>query len=202
MICYSIVAKRSVVVTHASMHGAMAVTVVDDAYPKPKLGILATLHEDTFYVQVGDKRVPVSAALALSAATEKLKDGRELRITRASFAINGKGDMELVADNGNDDQVLLLIDVSSGTSGEVTYDCPNGFALVQRGYQNLRAFQGDEEVILAALSRGETITARRLEKKYIWFGRKSVTESMTFTLDPDLHCTLTQAGKTGSERVF
>jgi len=184
------------------MHGAMAVTVVDDAYPKPKLGILATLDEDTFYVQVGDRRVPVSAALALAETTEKLKHGKELRITRASFAVNGKGDMELVADNGNDDQVLLLIDVSSGTSGEVTYDCPNGFALVERGYQNLRAFQGEEEVVLAALSRGETITARRQDKKYIWFGRKLVTETMTFSLDPDLHCTLTQAGKTGSERVF
>lgn len=201
MICYSIIAKRGIVTSFSSMHSPVVVEVVEDAYPKPKLGIIASLEEDTFYVEVGDKKVPVSAALALSETTEKLNDGRQLRITRAAAAINAKGDMELVPDNGDDESVLLLIDVSAGRYGGVAFECSNGFSLIQRGFQNLRVLQGEEEVVLAALHRGDSVTARRSEKKYIWFGKASVHETMTFTLDPDLHCTLKTASE-AAQRVF
>lgn len=203
MICYSIIARRGIITTHASMHGPYAVEVVFDAYPKPQLGIIAQLDEDTYYVQVGDKRVPVSAALVTSDAVEAADDrGLQMRINRAAVHINRSGDMELIPADPDDHNVLLLIDVSSGQYGAVAFDVPNGFAVVERGHQNYKTLQGEEEVILVSLSRGETLTAKRSEKKYIWFGKSTVEETLTFSLDPDLHCTRRLASQAGYERVF
>ncbi len=81
-------------------------------------------------------------------------------------------------------------------------DVPNGFAVVERGFQNYKPLQGEDEVILVGLSRGETVTAKRSDKKFIWFGKSSVAETLTYSLDPDLHCTRKQASEPGTERVF
>jgi hypothetical protein len=203
MICYSIIAKRGIVTGFSSMHAPVAVEVVHDAYPKPQLGIIAKLDGDTFYVQVGDKRVPVSAALVLSDAVEAVDErGLQLRISRAAVELNRQGDLELVPADPEDHNVLLLIDVSSGSFGALTFDVPNGFAIVQRGFQNYKPLQGEDEVILVGLQRGETITGKRSDKKFIWFGKSYVAETLTYTLDPDLHCTRTLAGEAGGERVF
>jgi len=203
MICYSIIATRGMITSFSSMHAPVAVEVVYDAYPKPQLGIIAKLDTDTFYIQVGDKRVPCSADLVLSDAVEPADDrGLQLRVLRAAVQINRKGDMELVPADPEDHNVLLLIDISCGTYGALAFDVPNGFAVVERGFQNYKPLQGEDEVILVALSRGETVTAKRSDKKFIWFGKSSVAETLTYSLDPDLHCTRKQASEPGSERVF
>lgn len=203
MICYSIIAKRGIVTSHSSMHSPVVVEVVEDAYPKPRLGIIATLDGDTFYVQVGDRRVPVSAALVTSDAVEAADQrGLQMRISRAAVHINAKGDMELIPADPDDHNVLLLIDVSSGRYGALAFDVPNGFAVIERGLQNYKPLQGSDEVILVALNRGETVTAKRSDKKYIWFGKSSVEETLTYSLDPDLHCTRRLASQAGYERVF
>lgn len=202
MICQSIIAPRGIVTGFSSMHAPVAVEVVQDPYPKPQVGIIAKLVGDTYYVQVGDKRVPVAAALVLSDAAEPLDPrNQQLRILRADVRINRKGDMELIPEQGHSDSVLLLIDVSSGYCGGVAYDCSNGFQVIERGFQNYRLFQGEEQVLLAVLERGQTITATRSDKRYIWFGATQVAETLTFTLDPDLHCTLV-SDKSGTQRVF
>ena len=56
--------------------------------------------------------------------------------------------------------------------------------------------------MMVALNRGETVTAKRSDKKYIWFGKSSVEETLTYSLDPDLHCTRRLASQAGYERVF
>jgi hypothetical protein len=203
MICYSIIATRGIVTGFSSMHAPVAVEVVYDAYPKPQVGIIAKLDGDTFYVQVGDKRVPVAAALVLSDAVEAADDrGLQLRVMRAAVQINRQGDMELVPANPEDHNVLMLIDISSGSFGALAFDVPNGFAVVERGHQNYKPLQGEDEVILVSLHRGETVTARRSDKKFIWFGKSYVAETLTYSLDPDLHCTRNLAGEAGPERVF
>lgn len=203
MICYSIIAKRGIVTSLSSMHSPVVVEVVEDAYPKPQLGIIATLDGDTFYVQVGDRRVPVSARLVTSDAVEAVDErGFKMRITRADVRINARGDMELVPADPDDHNVLLLLDISSGQYGALSFDVPNGFALIERGLQNYKALQGSDEVVLVSLNRGETVTANRSEKKYIWFGKSSVQETLTYSLDPDLHCTRRLASQAGYERVF
>lgn len=185
------------------MHSPVAVEVVHDAYPKPQVGIIAKLDGDTFYVQVGDRRVPCSAALVLSDAVEAADErGLTLRISRASVQINRQGDMELIAADPEDHNVLLLIDISSGSYGALAFDVPNGFAVVERGIQNYKPLQGVDETILVTLQRGETITAKRSDKKFIWFGKSFVAETLTYSLDPDLHCTRILAGEAGPERVF
>ena len=201
MNCYSVIAPRGIVTGFSSLHAPVAVEVVHDAYPKHEVGIIAKLDGDTYYVQVGDKRVPVAAALVLSEAAERLDPrNQQLRILRASVQINRKGDLELVPDKQEDDSVLLLIDVSSGQYGSVAFTCSNGFSLVERGFQNYKWLQGEEEVLLAALHRGDKIVATRTDRWYIWFGRHYVAETLTYTLDPDLHCT--QNSESGVQRVF
>lgn len=203
MICYSIIATRGIVTGFSSMHAPVAVEVVHDAYPKPQFGIVAKLDGDTFYVQVGDKRVPVSAALATSDAVEAVDErGLQMRILRAAVHINRQGDMELIPADPEDHNVLLLIDISSGSFGALAFDVANGFNVIERGYQNYKPLQGEDEVILVALHRGETVTAKRSDKKYIWFGKSSVEETLTYSLDPDLHCTRRLASQAGYERVF
>lgn len=203
MICYSIIAERGIVTSFSSMHAPVAVEVVHDAYPKPQVGIIASLDGDTFYVQVGDRRVPVQAQLVLSDAVEAADDrGLQLRILRAAVQINRKGDLELVCADSEDHNVLMLIDISSGQFGALAFDVPNGFAVVERGIQNYKPLQGADEVILVALHRGETVTAKRSDKKFIWFGKSAVEETLTYSLDPDLHCTRKLASEAGTERVF
>lgn len=185
------------------MHSPVAVEVVYDAYPKPQLGIIAKLDTDTFYVQVADKRVPCSSALVLSDAVEPADDrGLQLRVLRAAVQINRQGDMELVPADPDDHNVLLLIDISAGSFGALAFDVQNGFSVVERGHQNFKPLQGEDEVILVTLHRGDTVIAKRSDKKFIWFGKSYVAETLTYSLDPDLHCTRKLASEAGDERVF
>lgn len=203
MICYSLIASRGVIVAGFSpMSGPIAVNVINDAYPKPTPGILAHLEDDTYFVYVGDKKIAVTKALALSDGVEKVgPDQQSLRIHKASVVLGRAGDFVLVPAQGDDETLLFLIDVSRGVAGSVSLECSNKFSMFERGYQNPQIFQGEEEVILAALNRGETITASRTDKKFIWFGQRYTSEEIVYSLDPDLHCTV-KSDLDSTRRVF
>lgn len=204
MICYSLIASRGVVVAGFSpmSGGPIAVSVINDAYPKPTPGILAHLEDDTYFVYIGDKKIAVTRALALSDHVQVVGLDREsIRIRKASVILDRTGDFVLIPPKDDDDSLLLLVDVSRGIAGAVSLECSNKFSLYERGYQNAQILQGEEEVILVALNRGDTITAKRTDKKYIWFGERYTSEELVFSLDPDLHCTV-KSNLEGTKRVF
>jgi hypothetical protein len=110
--------------------------------------------------------------------------GRSVLILRASVVYdNARGDFELTPETGaSDDRVLVYLDVSAGAADRVVYET-KPFSQVARGTVSTFPYLISEEVALAAVEPGETITAIRSARRWLFWGERQTSETLSYRVD-------------------
>lgn len=192
MKCFSVVPDKYIAETPHPELGSLE--VITKPTPLLQDGIMVHCHEGRAYLPLGTVDIPVSQALINDPSTERLS-ASEYRITRASLA-DGGDDFFLVPERKWDsDDALLLLDPGRGDSASLSIPntaCGEGVCgsqpisylnaahILSRGVKNWRPFLGVEDIALVRLSAGASVRAERKDKRFIWFGKESVSRRLRY----------------------
>jgi len=183
MKCISVIAQRHVYA--ATMWSSVHTT--RERYPKAEGGI--RVHADVRQVDMArgtTVRVKERFFQPGMPADHAVWIGRYVHILRASVVYdNAVGDFVLTPETDPTDQrVLVYLDVSSGDSERVVYETLP-FSVVSRGAVSAFPYLTSEEVVLATMAPGETITATRARRRWLFWGEFQTTETITYSLTGD-----------------
>ena len=180
MKCVSVIAERRFVHTMGP-----AVITTRERHPKPKAGIRVDANVRQLDMANGTTvRVSEKFFQPGMSAQHAVWIGRFLHILRASVVYdNVRGDFELAPETDpNDDTAIVYLDVSAGNSDRVIYEA-RPFAVASCGTVSSYPWAVSEDVLLALLAPGETITAVRARRRWLFWGAFQTKEIISYALN-------------------
>lgn len=176
MLCFSIVARRTIHMAQSLLHPPIGITLVDDI-PEIRRGLVIRNDQQAF-VLAPDLKIPVSKSLFEQdpARGHVLRDEETTTILRCSYKELSPGQVELVPEESPDEPgALAFLDLGRGRHSSVRLSDDSQGVLCRVNRPSDTLF-GTEDVALVHLLPNWPLGANRSSRRWLCFGGDRVYE--------------------------